>query len=115
LLWICSSLNLRWREGHAQDDCRTATAIAAAAAFIYLPPAALDNVPGRVWAMQGPEWNDIRFKFPPRVIVMSKPDIFDPSGAVARYAAENHFVPALHLHAFTILTRANDPLPAIAP
>ncbi|MEY4299125.1 MAG: hypothetical protein RIR25_361 [Verrucomicrobiota bacterium] len=130
LLWICSSLNLRWREGHAKDDYRTAIAIAAAAlhdnkdvwwaadaatAFIYLPPAALDNVPGRVWAMQGPEWNDIRFKFPPRVIVMSKPDIFDPSGAVARYAAENHFVPALHLHAFTILTRANDPLPAIAP
>ncbi|MEI7864564.1 MAG: hypothetical protein WCI38_04260 [Chthoniobacterales bacterium] len=130
LLWLYSSLNLRWREEHAKDDYRTAATIAAAAlrdnkevwwaadaaaGFLYLPPVALENVPGRVWAMQGPQWDDIRFKFPPRVIVMSKPDIFDPSGAVARYAAENHFVPALRLHAFTILTRENDPLPAVSP
>ena len=130
LLWLGSSLNLRWREAHAKDDYRTAAAIAAAAlrenkevwwaadaaaAFIYLTPVALEDVPGRAWAMQAPQWDDIRFKFPPRVIVMSKPDIYDPAGAVARYAAENHFVPALKLHAFTILTRANDSLPAIAP
>lgn len=130
LLWLGSSLNLRWREAHAKDDYRTAAAIAAAAlrenkevwwaadaaaAFIYLTPVALENVPGRAWAMQAPQWDDIRFKFPPRVIVMSKPDIYDPAGAVARYAAENHFVPALKLHAFTILTRENDALPAVAP
>jgi hypothetical protein len=130
LLWLGSSLNLRWREAHAKDDYRTAAAIAAAAlrenkevwwaadaaaAFIYLTPVALEDVPGRAWAMQAPQWDDIRFKFPPRVIVMSKPDIYDPSGAVARYAAENHFVPALKLHAFTILTRENDSLPAVAP
>jgi hypothetical protein len=130
LLWLSSSLNLRWRGAHAKDDYRTASAIAAAAlrenkevwwaadaaaAFIYLTPVALENVPGRAWAMQAPQWDDIRFKFPPRVIVISKPDIYDPSGAVARYAGENRFVPALKLHAFTILTRENDPLPAIAP
>ncbi|MFM8460130.1 MAG: hypothetical protein ACKOB0_14550, partial [Chthoniobacterales bacterium] len=130
LLWLGSSLNLRWREAHAKDDYRTAAAIAAAAlrenkevwwaadaaaAFIYFTPVALENVPGRAWAMQAPQWDDIRFKFPPRVIVISKPDIYDPAGAVARYAAENHFVPALKLHAFTILARENDSLPAIAP
>lgn len=130
LLWLCSSLNLRWREAHAKDDYRRAAAVAvaalrenkevwwaadAAAAFIYLTPVALEDVPGRAWAMQAPQWDDIRFKFPPRVIVISKPDIYDPAGAVARYAAENHFTPALKLHAFTILTRENDPLPAVAP
>jgi hypothetical protein len=130
LLWLASSLNLRWREAHAKDDYRTAAAIAAAAlrenkevwwaadaaaAFIYLTPVALENVPGRAWAMQAPQWDDIRFKFPPRVIVMSKPDIYDPAGAVARYAAENHFVPALKLRAFTIFTRPNDPLPTATP
>lgn len=130
LLWLTSSLNLRWREAHAKDDYRTAAAVAAAAlrndkevwwaadaatAFIYLTPVALEDVPGRAWAMQGPKWDDIRFKYPPRVIVMSKPDLFDPHGAVARYAVENHFVPALKLPAFTILTRANDPLPAAGP
>jgi hypothetical protein len=34
---------------------------------------------------------------------------------VARYAAENHFVPALELQAFVILTRENDPLPTVGP
>jgi len=130
LLWLSSSLNLRWREAHAKDDYRTAAAVAAAAlredkevwwaadaatAFIYLTPVALEDVPGRAWAMQGPQWDDIRFKLPPRVIVMSKPDIFDPHGAVARYAAENHFVPALELQAFAILARKNDPLPDVRP
>ena len=130
LLWLTSSLNLRWREAHAKDDYRTAAAIAAAAlredkevwwaadaaaAFIYFTPVALEDVPGRAWAMQAPQWDDIRFKLPPRVIVISKPDIYDPAGAVARYAAENHFVPALKLRAFTIFTRKNDPLPAVAP
>ena len=130
LLWLCSSLNLRWRDAHAKDDYRTAAAIAAASlrenkevwwsadaatGFIYLTTMALEDVPGRAWAMQAPQWNDIRFKFPPRVIVISKPDIYDPSGAVARYAAENRFAPALKLHAFTILTRPDDSLPAVAP
>jgi len=130
LLWLGSSLNLRWREAHAKDDYRTAAAIAAAAlrankevwwaadaaaAFIYLTPVALEEVPGRAWAMQAPQWDDIRFKFPPRVIVVSKPDIYDPQGAVARYASENRFVPALQLQAFTIFAREGEELPGITP
>jgi hypothetical protein len=75
----------------------------------------MQEVPGRAWAMQAPAWDDIRFKFPPRVIIVSKPDIYDPQGAVARYAAENRFVPALQLHAFTIFAREGDKLPAITP
>jgi hypothetical protein len=129
-LWLGSSLNLRLREVHAKDDYRTASAIAAAAlrdnkevwwaadaaaAYIYLTPVAMQEVPGRAWAMQAPAWDDIRFKFPPRVIVVSKPDIYDPQSAVARYAAENRFVPALQLHAFTIFTREGDKLPAVTP
>jgi hypothetical protein len=129
-LWLGSSLNLRLREVHAKDDYRTASAIAAAAlrdnkevwwaadaaaAYIYLTPVAMQEVPGRAWAMQAPAWDDIRFKFPPRVIVVSKPDIYDPQTAVARYAAENRFVPALQLHAFTIFTREGEDLPTITP
>lgn len=125
-LWLGSALNLRLRAVHAKDDYRTASRIAAAAldrsmevwwaadaaaAYIYLTPVALEEVPGRAWAMQAPAWDDIRFKFPPRVIVISKPDIYDPQGAVARYAAENRFVPVQRLHAFTILTRPGDKLP----
>jgi hypothetical protein len=126
LLWLGSSLNLRWQPAHAKDDYRGAAAVAAAAlqankevwwaadaaaAFIYFTPVAMEETPGRAWAMQAPGWDDIRFKFPPRVIVISKPDIYDPQGAIARYAAENHFAPARHLQAFTIFTRHGEPLP----
>jgi hypothetical protein len=127
LLWLASSLNFRWQPVHAKDNYRDAAALAAAAlrdnkevwwaadpaaAYIYLTPVALEEMPGRAWAMQAPSWNDIRFKFPPRVIVISKPHIFDPQGAVARYAAENRFVPAIQLQAFTIFAREGDQLPA---
>jgi hypothetical protein len=129
-LWLGSALNLRLRETHAKDDYRTASALAAAAlrdnkevwwaadsaaAHIYLTPIALEEIPGRAWAMQAPSWENIRFKFPPRVIVMSKPDIYDPQGSIARYAAENRFVPALQLQAFTIFVREGESLPAVAP
>jgi hypothetical protein len=126
LLWLASALNIRWQPAHAKDDYRTAAAIAAAAlrnnqevwwaadaaaAYVYLTPVAMEETPGRAWAMQGPSWNDIRYKFPPRVIIISKPDIFDPQGAIARYAAENQFLPARQLQAFTIFTRHGEPLP----
>lgn len=129
-LWLGSAFNLRLREVHAKDDYRTASRIAAAAladnkevwwaadaaaAYIYLTPVALEDVPGRAWAMQAPAWDDIRFKFPPRVIVVSKPDIYDPQGAVARYASENRFVPALQLQAFTIFVREGEELPGVTP
>lgn len=125
LLWLGSSLNFRWQPIHAKDNYREASAIAAAAlrdnkevwwaadpaaAFIYLTPVALEEAPGRAWAMQAPSWEDIRFKFPPRVIIISKPDIHDPQGAVARYAAENQFSPSIHLQAFTIFTRHGETL-----
>jgi hypothetical protein len=130
ILWMASAFNLRWRPSHAKDDYRTASKVAAAAlaanqevwwaadaaaAYVYLTPVALEEVPGRAWAMQAPSWNDIRFKFPPRVIVISKPDIYDPQSAVARYASENRFVPALELQAFTIFTREGEELPVVQP
>ena len=128
LLWLGSSLNFRWQPRHAKDNYREASALAGAAlrenkevwwaadpaaAYIYLTPVALEEVPGRAWAMQAPSWDAIRFKFPPRLIVISKPDIYDPQGSVARYAAENRFVPALQLQAFTIFTREGEELPAV--
>jgi hypothetical protein len=129
-LWLGSALSLRLRGVHAKDDYRTAARIAAAAlaenkevwwaadaaaAYIYLTPVALEEVPGRAWAMQAPSWDAIRFKFPPRVIVISKPDIYDPHGVVARYAAENHFVLARQLQAFTIFAREGEDLAEVGP
>lgn len=130
LLWLGSALDLRWRDVHAKDDYLTATKIAASAlsgnkevwwaadaatAFIYLTPIALEEVPGRAWAMQAPSWDSIRYKYPPRVIVISKPDIYDPQGAVARYAAENQFSPVVRLQAFTIFTRHGEPITQTSP
>ncbi len=128
ILWLASGLNLRWRQSYAKDDYRAAAAVIsaalrqskevwwaadAAAAFIYFTPVSMTETAGRAWAMQSPPWDDIRFKLPPRVIVISRPDIFDRQGAVARYASENHFVPSLRLRGIVIMTRENDPLPRV--
>lgn len=129
-LWLLSALSVRWQPAHAKDDYRTAAAVATAAlrddqqvwwaadpaaAYIYQTPIALEEVPDRAWGIQAPSWNDIRFKFPPDLIVLSKPDIYDPQGAIARYAAENNFQPVLQLQAFTILTREGQTLPNTPP
>ena len=130
LLWLTSALSYRWQPFHAKEDYRSTAKIASAAlaqgkevwwaadpaaAHVYLTPIALEEIPGRAWAMQAPSWDAIRFKFPPRVIVLSKPDIYDPQGSIVRYTAENRFVPALQLHAFTIFTRGGEALPEICP
>ena len=130
LLWLTSALSYRWQPSHAKEDYRSTAKIASAAlaqgkevwwaadpaaAHVYLTPIALEEIPGRAWAMQAPSWEAIRFKFPPRVIVLSKPDIYDPQGSIVRYTAENRFVPALQLHAFTIFTRGGEALPEICP
>lgn len=125
LLWLGSSLNLRWNPIYAKDDYRSAAAIAtsaladhkevwwaadAAAAYVYKAPVALEEIPGRIWAIQSPTWESIRFKFPPHIIIISKPDIYDVQGAVMRYAEENQFAPAVQFQAFTILTRHGKPV-----
>lgn len=130
VLWLFSGLNLRWQQKFAKNDHRAAALLAAAAlrenkevwwaadagaAFIYFIPVSMTESPGRAWAMQSPSWDSIRFKLPPRIIVMSRPDIFDSQGAITRYASENHFLPALRLHGLTILKRESDSLPHVAP
>lgn len=127
LLWLASAASYRWIPAHAKEDYRAASKIASAAladgkdvwwaadpaaAHVYGTPVALQEIRGMAWAMHAPLWETIRFKFPPGMIILSKPDIHDPHGAVTRYAAENHFVPALQLHAFTIFTREGESLPA---
>ena len=126
MLWLGSALNYRWSSSHAKEDYRTAAKIAhdaliekgdvwwaadPAAAHVYGTPIALEEVSGHAWALQAPSWEAIRFKFAPRLIALSKPDIYDPQGSVARYVAENRFTPALQLHGFTIFLREGDTLP----
>jgi len=125
ILWLASSLNLRLAPRHAKEDYRRASQIAAAAlkqkkevwwladaaaAYVYSTPVTLTNTPGFVWALQAPSWEFIRYKFPPNVIIMSKPDIYDPHGAAVRYIKENQFSPIIELHAFTVFSRHNEPL-----
>lgn len=120
VLWLASSLSLRWQPVHAKEDYREAAAIAAtalrsnkqvwwaadpAAAHVYLTPIALEKIPGRAWATQAPAWDKIRHKFPPDVIVLSRPDVYDPTGAVARYARENNLSQVENLTGFVIFTR----------
>ncbi|MFM8810079.1 MAG: hypothetical protein ACKOJB_14465, partial [Chthoniobacterales bacterium] len=82
---------------------------------VYGTPIALEQVPGHAWALQAPPWEAIRFKFAPRLIALSKPDIYDPHKSVAHYITENRFTPALQLHGFTVFLREGDAIPVPLP
>ena len=119
-LWLASSLSLRWQPIHAKDDYRSSAAIAAAAlrdgkevwwaadpaaAHVYRTPIAFEEIPGRAWATQAPAWESIRGKFPPDMIVLSRPDVYDPTGAVKRYAMEQNFIPIQNLTGIVVFAR----------
>jgi hypothetical protein len=46
---------------------------------------------------------------PPDTIILSKPDIYDATGAIRQYASASGFVAARTLEAFTIYERAPQP------
>lgn len=119
-LMLTSAIVQRFAMRHAKDDYRAAAQVAsealensqsvwwvadAAAAFVYHTPVALQRQYGHVWAMQAPAWESLKLRFPPDLIIVSRPDVFDPQGAMARYIQENNFVLAQTFPGITIFTR----------
>lgn len=130
VLWLASSLNLRWQPFHAKENYREAAAIATAAlrsnkevwwaadpaaAHVYETPIAFEKVSGRAWAIQAPAWDGIRYKFPPDLIVLSRPDVYDPAGTVERYARENNLAPVQNLTGIVVFARKGSSPSAIEP
>ncbi len=119
-LWLASSLGTLLLARHAKDDYRTAAQVVrqateqgreawwvadAAAAYLYRVPLSFQREDQKVWVLAGPSWEALGGRTPPDLIVLSKPDIFDPLGAVRRYIEENRLQLVLQLQAFEVYAR----------
>jgi hypothetical protein len=122
LLWLTSALLIRWAPRHEKDDYRGAAAIARQAAsdgkIVWW---AADVAAARYYGLTSNEvtprgvtpvvnvanlsGEQLETSRQPDVVLASKPDIYDVSGALADYLAKQNFKPARQLPAFTVWER----------
>lgn len=117
-LWLSSALSLRFGERHRKDDYRGAASLAreavhqgettwwaadAAAAIYYgLPKGASNAV---FTTLMNPRAEDLRRLRPPRIVVLSKHDVYDSSASISAYLAQHDYRIIRLLPAFSIWER----------
>ncbi len=121
-LWLISALGVRLGQAHAKEDYRSAAQVAAlaisegqsvwwaadaATAFVYGTPITMQRTTGHAWGIQAPEWEQINSAWPPDLIVLSRPDVYDPQGVIVRYMDSNSFLPSAQWHGITVYSRQN--------
>lgn len=116
---LASAFSLRFAERHAKDDYRSAAAVAHAAAaqhlrvwwcadinaglYYGLPVAPeLAATTNQIWLALNASANALARQPVPDVVVLSRPEINDPLGAVRDWLAQNHFHVAASPHLFTV-------------
>ena len=118
LLWLTSSLSLRFAPRHARDDYRSAAALAvdalqagksvwwaaniSAGAYYQVPLAIHSPVPGRALLVANPTLGDLADVPLPDVVIFSKPDIYDAGGTLGKLLADHSYRNARSLAAFTV-------------
>jgi hypothetical protein len=116
-----SSAQLRWSPRHAKDDYRSAarTALSAlragdkvwwsadseAAAYYRLPLSQGSSEPQKATLPPLDRPERIAILPVPDMIIISKPDIYDPIGRVSRLITAKQFRPTQHFKAFTVWER----------
>jgi hypothetical protein len=118
-LWLTSGLSLRFSAEHAKDDYRTAAAIARVAAGagqtvwwaadhagaryyqLRLSEGGLTGFPGLRVIHNRPDQEQVSAALPDMVI-LSKPDIFDPEGRLQQMLHRHGYVVSRQLQAFTV-------------
>ena len=117
-LSLCSSLIVRFDYGHSKDDYRRASEIAAAALsdrqavwwnadkiaawYYHLPLSDSPADAGKALLVNNLPDETLAGWPPPQLIVASKPDLYDNSGALARYIAGHGFHLVAAFPAFNI-------------
>ena len=119
-VWITSSVSLRLLDRHRKDDYRNAAAAAVKsldageivwwsadhfAARYYGVPLNDSGAGRKASLVFNATAEQLERSLSPDVIIASKPDIFDASGALADFVHSRGFVPAQRLPAFTIWER----------
>jgi hypothetical protein len=117
-LCLASGLSLRFAMRHAKDDYRSAAGLARialaggktvwwsadanAAAYYQLPLAINSTESGRAFLMINPSVEFLATNVPADVIIVSRPDIYDPHGTLAIFLARNDFKKNAILPAFVV-------------
>ena len=116
LLSTISGFELRFAERHAKDDYRSAAAIAKPAARAGEnvwwnadeTAAAYYGVAGsHVAFIANRSADDLRARPEPQLVIVSKPDLYDASGAMAAYLRERQFRLTSTLPAFTVWVKSH--------
>lgn len=118
LLWLGSSISLRFAPRHARDDYRSAAAVATAAlqagksvwwaatpltgAYYQVPLAVHSQVPGKALVVNNPTRSDLENISLPDIVIFSKPDVYDAAGNLAKLLADNSYRKTRTLPAFSI-------------
>ncbi len=114
-LWLTSSWSFRSLPRHAKDDYRAAAAVVRTSgidphrvwwaadldgALYYGLPASRRPEQGRVWVLMNPQPGELEARPWPALVVLSKPDIYDGSGALAAWLSQNRWRPTRSFQAF---------------
>ena len=115
---LVSSYECRFAFRHSRDDYRAAAAVAidalaagrkvwwiadtSGAEYYHVPCSSLDEVPGKaVWLDRvPPDLNSI-----PDEVVLSKPELCDPTGTIRRFLSDRHYRLTNTFQAFTVWQR----------
>jgi hypothetical protein len=117
-LSIVSCLSQRFSARHAKDDYRDAAVLAKAGlergqsiwwnadafgcAYYQLPATKDAPSPGKVWVVNWPPADFFRGVANPDVVIVSKPDIFDPQGSLQSFLKKEGYLPIRRLPAFVV-------------
>lgn len=121
-LYLTSSLALRFAMRHQKDDYRGAAAIAKTAlasgksvwwnaeqngAVYYRVPFSTGSIMegGKALYLMNPSEKQLAAAIRPDLVITSRPDVYDGSGALEKYLSEGNYRTASNLTAFTIWTR----------
>lgn len=118
---LAGALRFRFAESLRKEDYRSAAAFAAralaeqkdvwwvaggySAHYYGVPLAEKQPESGKVFLVWFPAV-DLAALPLPDVVILSKPDVHDPTGSVRKIISENHFAPAVTYQGFTIWTNA---------
>jgi hypothetical protein len=127
---LASALSLRFAERHAKDDYRGAAELAQAAADLnqrvwwcadinaavyYGVPLTAAPAGNEPWAVVNAPAAALAGQPAPDLVVLSKPELYDPQGTVRAWLAQNHYHVAATPHLFTVWrAAATDLAPAAA-
>ncbi len=126
IVWLGSSLSLRFSKRHARDDYRSAAAMARdlldrggavwwvaaspPAEYYQLPVTENPSDKGKALLLLNSDESKLQGLILPQNIFLSKGDLFDSKGAVAKFIEKHSYSKVRSLPAFTVWQQVQNPI-----